>query len=114
RVPTENLPDAANPIPTLQRGGEFLQTDQFTRVQWQANLELIGYSIEASDKAGRNLMVTLFMHALAPIANDYTFSVQVVDDKQRVWGQEDKWAGDNSYATSQWKAGDVIVERFYP
>lgn len=114
RIAAENLPDAANPIPTLQRGGEFLQPNQVTHVRWQDNLELLGYSVDASDKAGRNLMVTLFMHALAPIAKDYTFSVQAADDRQRVWGQEDKWAGDNSYATSQWKAGDVIVERFYP
>jgi hypothetical protein len=31
-----------------------------------------------------------------------------------VWGQEDKWLGDNSYATTQMSAGDIIVEKFYP
>ncbi|HEX7593309.1 MAG TPA: hypothetical protein VF429_03985, partial [Anaerolineae bacterium] len=58
--------------------------------------------------------VTLFFHALKPMLADYTFSIKVRDEKDRVWGQEDKWLGDNSYATSQMSVGDVVIEKFYP
>jgi len=58
--------------------------------------------------------VTLFFHALKSLDTDYTFSVKARDAKGRVWGQEDKWTGDNSYATTQWSPGDVVIEKFYP
>jgi hypothetical protein len=75
---------------------------------------LIGYTVDAADAAKRNLEVTLLFHALTPMTEDYTFSVKVRDARDRVWGQEDKWTGDNSYETTRWSAGDVIVEKFYP
>jgi hypothetical protein len=31
-----------------------------------------------------------------------------------VWGQEDKWPGDNSYSTTAMSVGDLVVEKFYP
>jgi hypothetical protein len=75
---------------------------------------LLGYSIDATDSARRNLEVTLFLHALKPISEDYTFSVKARDTKDRTWGQEDKWTGDNSYNTMAWSPGDLIIEKFYP
>jgi hypothetical protein len=45
---------------------------------------------------------------------DYTFSIKVRDEKDRVWGQEDKWLGDNSYSTTQMGVGDLVIEKFYP
>jgi hypothetical protein len=81
---------------------------------WDHSFAVLGYSIDAADAAKRNLQVTLFFHALKPMSEDYTFSVKVRDAKDRVWGQEDKWAGNNSYATTQWSPGDVVVEKFYP
>lgn len=113
-IPVKNLPSHRDPLSALARGGAFLRPAQTTSAQWQDNFELLGYTVDASDAAQRNLMVTLVLRALAPISKDYTFSVKAADDRNRVWGQEDKWAGDNSYATTQWKADDVVVERFYP
>jgi hypothetical protein len=113
RVPAQNLPTLESPISTLSRGGDFLQPQRTTRAVWGDAIELLGYSVEASDAAKRNLEVTLFLRAVAPMNEDYTFSVKVRDGKGRVWGQEDKWAGTNSYATRQWSVGDVVIERFY-
>ncbi len=113
RVPAQNLPTLESPISTLSRGGDFLQPQRTTRAVWGDALELLGYSVEASDAAKRNLEVTLFLRAAASMKEDYTFSVKVRDEKGRVWGQEDKWAGTNSYATRQWSVGDVVIERFY-
>ena len=114
RIPVSHLPNSADPVKALQQGGAFLRPAQQARAQWGNEFELIGYSVEAADQAHRNLMVTVFLRALNPMSTDYTFSVKASDAKNRAWGQEDKWAGDNSFATSEWKPGDVIVERFYP
>jgi len=113
RVPAQNLPALESPLSALSRGGDFLQPQRTTRAVWGDTIELLGYSVEASDAAKRNLEVTLFLRAVAPMNEDYTFSVKVRDDKRRVWGQEDKWAGTNSYATTRWSVGDVVIERFY-
>jgi hypothetical protein len=60
------------------------------------------------------LTVTLFLHALKRMNTNYTFSIKVSDEKNRVWGQEDKWPGDNSYETLHWDVGDLVIEKFYP
>jgi hypothetical protein len=114
RVRAENLPNLESPISNLSRGSDFIQPKNTTRAGWGDSFELLGYTIVAADAAKRNLEVTLFFRALKPMAKDYTFSVKVRDEKDRVWGQEDKWTGDNSYETTRWSAGDVIVEKFYP
>jgi len=114
RVPAQNLPDAQNPLDALARGGDFVKPQKTMRAVWSDSFELLGYSIDAADSAKRNLEVTLFFHALKPMAEDYTFSVKVRDARDRLWAQEDKWLGDNSYDTSAWSPGDVIVEKFYP
>ncbi len=114
RVRANDLPDAQPPFSNLQRGGDFLKPQTTTRAMGGDSFEILGYSIDAADAAKRNLEVTLFFHALKPMTEDYTFSVKVRDAKDRVWGQEDKWAGNNSYETTRWSAGDLIVEKFYP
>ena len=114
RVPVQNLPDSQDPLAVLARGGNFIQPQKKERAIWADRFELLGYSIDALDAPKRNLEVTLFLHALKPMSEDYTFSIKVRDAKDRVWGQEDKWPGDNSYATTQWAAGDLIIEKFYP
>lgn len=114
RVPAQNLPDEKNPLDALARGGDFIQPQKTTRAVWADSFELLGYSVQALDAPQRNLEVTLFFHALKPMTDDYTFSVKARDDRDRTWGQEDKWLGNNSYQTSMWSPGDVIVEKFYP
>jgi 4-amino-4-deoxy-L-arabinose transferase-like glycosyltransferase len=113
-IAAKDLPGVGQPLETLRRGGSFVQPEHESNARWGDNFDLIGYRIQAADSAKRNVMVTLFLQARKTMITDYTFSVRVADGKDRVWGQEDKWAGDNSYATSRWKPGDLIVERFEP
>lgn len=114
RVPAGNLPDETNPLATLAQGGTFVQPQKIERAQWNDAFELLGYSIDSADAAKRNLEVILFLHALKPMSEEYTFSIKVRDVRDRAWGQEDKWTGNNSYATTQWSPGEVIIEKFYP
>jgi hypothetical protein len=114
RVAAKNLPDPQNPLATLARGGAFIQPQTVKSANWADQIRLLGYTSSPEGPGGRNLTVTLFLQSLKPMSDDYTFSIKVRDAKDRVWGQEDKWPGDNSYATTQWSVGDVIVEKFYP
>ncbi|MBI5035035.1 MAG: glycosyltransferase family 39 protein [Chloroflexi bacterium] len=114
RIPVKNLPDTQNPLAALNQGGDFIKPQKRIHSVWADSIELLGYSINAADTQKRNIEVTLFFHALKSIPEDYTFSIKVRDAKERVWGQEDKWLGDNSYATTQWSPGDIIIEKFYP
>ncbi len=114
RVPAKNLPDPQNPLNALTPGDAFIQPQKIERANWENQLELFGYAVSPGGLDVRNLTVNLFLHALKPMEEDYTFSVKVLDEKDRVWGQEDKWPGDNSYATLLWSAGDVVIEKFYP
>lgn len=114
RVPAQNLPDPQNPLAILSRGAAFVQPKNIERTVWSDEIALLGFTLSPEGPGGRNLTATLFLHALKQMNADYTFSIKVLDEKNRVWGQEDKWAGDNSYETSHWDAGDLVVEKFYP
>lgn len=113
RVPAKNLPDPQNPLDVLTRGSSFIQPQKIERANWNNQLELLGYTLDPG-AGGRNPTTTLFLRPLAQMNEDYTFSIKVRDDKNRVWGQEDKWTGDNSYETSHWGVGDLVIEKFYP
>jgi hypothetical protein len=114
RIPAANLPSFQSPLSDLTRGGTFVHPQKNENAIWATSFEVLGYSIDAADDARRNLEVTLFFHALEPITEDYTFSIKVRDSQNRVWGQEDKWLGNNSYPTTAWMPGDLIIEKFYP
>ena len=114
RVAAKDLPNAADPAAALAHGGAFVQPQHSANAVWDDRLKLFGYSIDAADGPKRNLEVTLFLQVLKPMSEDYTFSIKARDAKDRAWGQEDKWPGDNSYATTQMSVGDVIIEKFYP
>jgi hypothetical protein len=113
RVPHENLPDPQNPLDILSRGGSFIQPQIIERANWSNQVELLGYTLDPGT-GGRNPTIILFLRSLEQMSDDYTFSIKVRDEKNRVWGQEDKWTGDNSYETSHWGVGDLVIEKFYP
>ncbi|MGB8645611.1 MAG: glycosyltransferase family 39 protein, partial [Anaerolineae bacterium] len=114
RVPASNLPDPQNPLNVLRLGGAFVQPQTTGHVMWGNQMELLGQSIGPEGPGGRNLTVTLFLHGLDWMPQDYTFSVRARDALDRIWGQEDKFPGDNSYPTSLWDPGDLVIEKFYP
>lgn len=122
RIPAANLPSLGNPLSGLARGGAFVKPGKQDDATWNDNIRLLGHTISGTGPGQRNLAVTLFFQALGPIAGNYTFSLKArpaarsggSDGQERVWGQEDKFAGDNSYATPRWEVGDVVVENFYP
>jgi hypothetical protein len=57
--------------------------------------------------------VTLTWQALAPIAQDYTLFLHVLDAADRIVGQVDAWPVQGTFPTSQWLAGVPITDRYH-
>jgi len=59
---------------------------------------------------GGQLGVNLRWQALARLDEDYTIFIQVLDSQDNIVGQVDSWPVQGTYPTSQWPAGEVIVD----
>lgn len=67
---------------------------------------------ETTLQPGGLLPVTLTWQGLAPLAEDYTVFVQIVDAQDRIVGQVDSWPLQGTYPTSQWRPGEVIRDPY--
>jgi 4-amino-4-deoxy-L-arabinose transferase-like glycosyltransferase len=114
RVPVDQLPSASTPLDRLDLSSDFLRISQGVAAEWPGRLRLHGVRVVAHGAGSRQLLVTLYVQATESIAEDLTFSVKVRDEAGRAWGQQDKMPGSNSYPTSSWTPGELVVERFQP
>ncbi|MGC9468138.1 MAG: phospholipid carrier-dependent glycosyltransferase [Anaerolineae bacterium] len=60
---------------------------------------------------GDRLTVDLTWQCTAPMVEDYTVSIQLIDDRWRKVGQSDEWPQAGQAPTSAWRMGDQIMER---
>ncbi len=63
-------------------------------------------------QAGGLLPLTLTWQGLAPLAEDYTVFVQVLDANDRIVGQVDAWPVQGTHPTSQWTPGETISDPY--
>jgi hypothetical protein len=63
-------------------------------------------------RPGGTLDVTLTWQALAPISQDYTLFLHLLDAADRIVGQIDAWPVQGTFPTSQWPAGTPIPDRY--
>lgn len=61
---------------------------------------------------GGLLELTLDWQALAPLAEDYTVFVQVLDAQDQIVGQIDSWPVQGTFPTSQWTPGEIVADRY--
>ncbi|UCG25938.1 MAG: DUF2723 domain-containing protein [Chloroflexota bacterium] len=61
---------------------------------------------------GGELSLTLTWQALAPMSEDYTVFVQVLDVNDRIVGQVDAWPLQGTYPTGQWAAGETVKDPY--
>ncbi len=54
--------------------------------------------------------ITLYWHALAPIADNYTVSVRAKTADGQILTQQDQWPVAGLLPTSQWRQGDYIID----
>jgi len=74
---------------------------------------LVAFEVERNAaRPGEMVPVTLYWHALAPIAEDLSIFVQLVAPQDQILGQVDSYPGGGAYPTSIWSPGEVIRDRF--
>lgn len=113
-VAADALPNPANPGSDPDTTSDFLKMTTPRTASWDRKIELSGARIEALGIGSRQLTVTLMLQALERMSREFVFSVKVRDSNGTVWGQQDKMPGSNSFPTTQWTPGEIIVERFMP
>ncbi len=76
-------------------------------------IALLGIDIaEYELQPGGLLDVTLEWQSLAPMSEDYTLFLQVLDEQDRIVGQVDSWPLQGTLPTSAWPAGERITDRY--
>ncbi len=61
---------------------------------------------------GGQLPLTLTWLSLAPISQDYTVFVQILDANDRLVGQIDAWPVQGTHPTSQWQPGETVRDPY--
>jgi hypothetical protein len=90
---------------------DFLPTNmQPLDVDFNRQITLTGYHVNQSLSPGSPLTLTLFWQADAPIANDFTVFVQLVDAKNNIMAQQDSKPQNGHYGTPHWQPGEEIID----
>ncbi len=94
----EGLPESPNAVDYLP-------------ASFENKILLVGYEIHnVQVRKGGALQLTLTWQSLAPIPEDYTVFVHLVDENDRIWGQEDIQPVYGTRPTSQWGEGETVVD----
>lgn len=88
-------------------------------------VRLLGYDVQVEDSSnlqspistpafhsGQVLQLTLYWQATAPMAEAYTVFTHLLDPSGQVLSQADAPPGGGSYPTTDWDAGEVILDRY--
>lgn len=84
--------------------------------QLPANFEnkvlLLDYEVQnVQVRKGGALRLSLTWQALTGMDQDYTVFIQILDDSDRIWGQQDTQPVYGTYPTSRWREGETVVDR---
>ena len=78
---------------------------------FQNNVLLIDHEIHnVQVRRGDALQMTLTWQTLAPMDDNLTVFVHLLDEHDRIWGQEDIQPVRGTYPTSLWAEGEVVVD----
>lgn len=76
-----------------------------TNIQFGDVLKLVGYDLR--EETGN---VTLYWQALAPMTNDFTTFVHLLDEEGNLVAQDDSQPGHGRYPTSIWEPGEFVAD----
>jgi hypothetical protein len=80
-------------------------------INFDNRILLLGYDLNRRQlRPGETLELSLTWQCLKRIDVDYTVFVHILDEEQRIWGQEDIGPVHGTYPTSQWKEGEIIED----
>jgi hypothetical protein len=78
---------------------------------FEDKMRLVDYEIQnVQVRRGDALFLTLTWQALAAMDEDYTVFVHILDDDDRIWGQEDIQPVRGTHPTSHWAEAEVVLD----
>ncbi len=75
-------------------------------------VELVAAQVADEGQAGETLPLIFCWRALTPLAESFTFFVQVIDEQGVKAGQIDRLPCDGGCPTDTWQPGDLVGERY--
>jgi hypothetical protein len=96
---------AVQPSPPSPPDAEYLPAN-FEDKMWLLDYEILNVQLRPGDA----LQLTLTWQALAVMDDDYTVFVHILDDDDRIWGQEDLQPARGTHPTSHWTEGEVVLD----
>lgn len=76
-------------------------------------VQLLGYDFNTDRlKPGDTLQLTLYWQALNRMETSYTVFTHLTDQDNRIWGQKDNWPVNNTYPTTKWVRGEIVIDRY--
>ncbi|OQA17266.1 MAG: hypothetical protein BWY63_02460 [Chloroflexi bacterium ADurb.Bin360] len=101
---------------TVQFGAIYLRSDpvrsapEFT-MHFGKGMALTNYVLSAPGvMPGQTLHITLFWECNAPMSQDYTVSLQIIDDQWHKAAQNDHWPQGGTAPTSTWRTGQKFED----
>ena len=76
-------------------------------------VQLLGYDLSSDRlKPGDILQLTLYWQALNKMETNYTVFTHLVDEDNNIRGQKDNWPMDNTYPTTKWVRGEIVIDSY--
>ena len=76
-------------------------------------VQLLGYDLDTDRlKPGDTLQLTLYWQALNKMEINYTVFTHLLDEENRIWGQKDNWPLNNTYPTTEWIKGEIVIDSY--
>jgi hypothetical protein len=102
--------------PTIARfkiaGHTQVQVENAVRNEFADKIALVGYAVEKTARAGDSIHVRLYWRALAPMNEDYTVFVHLVNAGGQIITQKDDQPQGGRYPTSFWDVGDTVADEY--
>jgi hypothetical protein len=73
-------------------------------------ISLVGYDLLGKPSAGDEVTLVLYWSCSAPVIEDYTVFVHLVDSAGQLSAQHDGQPRDNAYPTSLWGVGEIVQD----
>lgn len=81
---------------------------------YDGKIKLLGYAVSSRRaKPGDALTLTLYWQARAPIDEDYSIGIRVIDANQIAIGARDSYPGHGMLPTRLWRAGQIIRDEYW-
>jgi hypothetical protein len=83
-------------------------------ISYDDQIKLLGYDVSTRRVApGNAIELTLYWQSLAPMDEDYSIGIRVLDAQQRVIGARNSYPGHGMLPTRLWYAGQAIRDVYW-